>query len=60
LRIYINQVALAEGDLEKQRVTVGLRLQKQEADFSKLIIFLQRNKNINFYEAIILAIVTTF
>ena len=54
------KVAFAEGDLEKLRVTVGLRLRKQEADFSKLIIFLLRKKNIKIYEAIIPAIVTTF
>jgi hypothetical protein len=42
-------VDFAEGeDLEKQRVTVGLRLQMQEADFSKLIIFLLRNKKYKF------------
>jgi hypothetical protein len=52
------KVALEEGeDLEKLRVAAGLR---QEADFSKLIIFLLRKKNIKFYEAIIPAIFTIF
>jgi hypothetical protein len=51
-------VALAEGeDWEKLRVAAGLR---QEADFSKLIIFLLRKKNIKNYEAIIPAIFTIF
>jgi hypothetical protein len=39
---------------------VGLKLRRQEADFSKLIIFLFRNKNIKIYEIITPAIVTTF
>jgi hypothetical protein len=46
--------------LEKSRVIDGLRLRRQEADFSKLIIFLLRNKNIKIYEIITPAIVTTF
>jgi hypothetical protein len=54
------KVAFAEGDLENPRVTVGLRLRRQEADFSKLIIFLFLNKNIKIYEIITPAIVTTF
>jgi hypothetical protein len=54
------KVAFAEGDLEKLRVTAGLRLRRQEADFSKLIIFLVRKKNIKIYETITPAIVTTF
>jgi len=60
------KVAFAEGaaldaeGLQKPRVMVGLRLRRQEADFSKLIIFLVRKKNIKIYETITPTIVTTF
>ena len=57
--IFFKNLILASGfeslkdSVEMGRVATGL---KQEADFSKLIISLLRNKNIEIYETIAIAI----